>query len=256
MLFVSVPHIPYVPYVPYISHALPKLSSYHRRSSHIVMMTKQTNCDIVKKELRALNVGLSLDIMTKIATDIRYGHNIVDPDLLILELLLGYHTYGMDRYKDDGTNDSRMYIYDIVFIIIISILSSKNNMLTAMPFEILIYLTRYYKDAKQHLAVMKPIYVALMWCIAIIILPSVLHDNNFSILKEPLDYAPYFFLMMATSNNKDLDDVEDDKNNNIQTIPVKYGIEISQKISSVCMALFVGLLSINILDHYDFFMIF
>lgn len=243
MLFLSVPHIPQLP-------------SYHHRSSHIMMMTKQTNSEIVKKELRALNVGLSLDIMTKVATDIRYGHNIVDPELLILELLLGYHTYGMDRYKDDGTSDNRIYIYDIVFIVIISIISSKNNMLTAMPFEILIYLTRYYKEAKQHLAIMKPIYVALMWCTSIIILPSVLHDDDFSILKELLDYVPYFFLMMATSNNKDLDDVEDDKKNNIQTIPVKYGIEISQKISSVCMALFVALLSIKIFDNYEYFIIF
>jgi hypothetical protein len=49
--------------------------------------------DIPEKELRALNVGLSLHIMTKIATDIRYGKNIVDLQLLTLELLLGYHIY-------------------------------------------------------------------------------------------------------------------------------------------------------------------
>ena len=63
-----------------------------RPSSKFCCICMKMN-DIPEKELRALNVGLSLDIMTKIATDIRYGKNIVDLQLLTLELLLGYHIY-------------------------------------------------------------------------------------------------------------------------------------------------------------------
>jgi hypothetical protein len=210
-----------------------------------IMMNKE----IAKKEMRALNVGISLDIITKMATDVRYGHNIVDLKILILELLLGYHTYGVDRYRDDGVNDQRTYIYDIVFIIIITIISNKNNIVNALPFEVLIYSTRFYKELKPYLGIYKAVYVSTLWCVSIIILPSVLNDGNFNILQQPLDYMPYMFLMISTSNKADEKDIDEDKKNNIQTIPVKYGLEVSKYISNGCMLLFLVLLSINIYEH-------
>ncbi len=213
-----------------------------------MMMIKNKSYGIVKKEFKALNVGISLDILTKMATDIRYGHNIVDPHILILELLLGYHTYGMDRYNDEGILDNRTYIYDVVFMIIISMISSKASPQIALPFDCLFYITRYYKHMKPHLGIFKSIYISVMWCIAIIILPSVLHDNNFDILHEPLDYVPYILLMLSTSNRMDEKDIEDDKKNNITTIPVKYGTEISKKISNICMIISFILLCINVLQ--------
>ena len=218
-----------------------------KKNSDICLMM---NKEIVKKEMRALNVGISLDIITKMATDIRYGHNIVDLKILTLELLLGYHTYGVDRYRDDGTSDQRTYIYDIVFIIIITIISNKNNILNALPFEVLIYSTRFYKDLKPYLGIFKPIYVSTLWCISIIILPSVLNDGDFDILKQPLDYAPYMFLMISTSNKADEKDIDEDRKNNIQTIPVKYGLEVSKYISNSCILLFLILLTINLYEKY------
>jgi hypothetical protein len=221
------------------------------------MMKKGTYDDnIITKEIKAINVGLSLNLLTKIATDIRYGKNIVDLELLILEFFIGYHTYGVDRYRDDGTIDNRQYVYDVAFLIIIYILAKKRDFIIAFPFELLIYFTRYYKDMKPYLGIFKSIYISTLWCISIIILPSVLHDNNFDILQEPLDYVPYIFLMIATSNNKDLEDIDDDKNNNIHTIPVKYGIEISKNISKACMILFLILLTINLDQKFDFLTVF
>jgi hypothetical protein len=212
--------------------------------------------DIVKKEMKAVNVGLSLNIMTKMATDIRYRQNIVDLKLLILELLLGYHTYGTDRYRDDGTNDNRIYIYDIAFILIIALISSNNNTLLTLPIDFLIYSTKFYKDIKPYLGVFKSVYVASLWTISIIILPSILHDNSLNILQEPLDYLPFTFLMISTSNNMDIEDIEDDKNNNIQTIPVKYGVHVAKNISTICMILFTILLSINLDDKFKFFLVY
>ncbi len=208
-------------------------------------------CDIARKELKAVNVGISLNIITKMATDIRYGYNIVDFNLLLLELLLGYHTYGMDRYKDDGTTDGRTYIYDIVFIVIVAIISNSHNLFTALPFEILLYLTKYYKDMKPVLGIWKSIYVSMLWCVSIIILPSVLHDNNFEILQHPLDYVPYFLLMISTSNRMDLKDIEDDKKNNVITLPVKYGRKVAKRVSNICMVIFVILLCMNIHDKFS-----
>jgi carbon starvation protein CstA len=225
------------------------------RCSKPLMMTKSNNhFDIVTKETKALQVGISLDILSKIATDIRYGRNIVDWQLIILELLLGYHTYGTDRYNDEGLPDNRIYIYDIVFIIIISIISIKQNLATILPFDLLLYSTRFYKQFKQHLGVFKSIYVAMMWTTSIIILPSVLHDHNYNILHEPLDYTPYIFLMIATSNIMDTKDIEDDKKNNIETIPVKYGQDISNKISKACMLAFFALLCLNLCQKYPIFL--
>jgi hypothetical protein len=217
-----------------------------------MMMKKHSVCDIVQKELKALNVGISLDLMTKMATDIRYGHNIVDVDLLLLELLLGYHSYGLDRYQDDGTTDNRSVLYDIVFIIIISIISHNHNMAILLPFDLLIYSTRYYKRIKPYLGIFKSLYISLMWCISIIIMPSVLYDNNLHILQEPLNYVPYILLIISMSNRMDNKDVEDDKKNNVLTIPVKYGTEISKKLSNICFVMFILLFVFHLHNKINF----
>ena len=62
-----------------------------------------------------------------------------------------------------------------------------------------------------------------MWTFSTLILPCVLIDNNYSILNSPLDYIPEILILFATSNLADIDDYEEDKYNNINTIPVKYG---------------------------------
>ena len=142
MLFLnSLLHTQHIHHIHHIQHI------HHNNIRHgflrsMVMMKKDLHENIVQKEFRAMNVGLSLNFLTKMATDIRYGKNIVDPELFLLEFLLGYHTYGLDRYKDDGTIDNRQYLYDIAFIIIISIIASKRNLLNALPFEFLIYSTK------------------------------------------------------------------------------------------------------------------
>ena len=93
------------------------------KCNRMIMMKRNATDSIITKEIRAMNVGLSLNIMTKMATDIRYGKNIVDLELLLLEFFLGYHTYGVDRYRDDGTIDNRQYIYDIAFLISIYLIA-------------------------------------------------------------------------------------------------------------------------------------
>ena len=79
-------------------------------------------------------------------------------------------------------------------------------------------------------------------------MPSILHDHNFDIMQQPLDYVPYILLIISTSNKADEKDMEDDKKNNVNTIPVKYGLEISKKISNICMILFIILLSMNLYE--------
>lgn len=211
----------------------------HKKTINLCMLNKN---DIISKEVRAINVGLSLNLMTKMATDIRYGKNIFDLNLFLLELLLGYYTYGIDRYMDDKIIDNRIYIYDIVYIIIISMLINKTDVLTAFPFELLIYFTKYYKETKIYLNIFKSFYISVLWTISVIILPSVLYDGNFNIIEKPIDFIPYIFLIMATSNYKDINDIEDDYKNNIITIPVKYGIDNAKIFSNFCIIIFAILI--------------
>lgn len=91
-----------------------------------------------------------------------------------------------------------------------------------------------------------------MWCISIIIMPSVLYDNNLRILQEPLNYVPYILLIISMSNRMDNKDVEDDKKNNVLTIPVKYGTEISKKLSNICFVMFILLFVFHLHNKINF----
>lgn len=227
----------------FITPYIPK--NIQKKTSKIVMKS------MLKKEIKALNVGLSLNIMTKMATDIRYKENIFDLKLFILELFIGYYTYGIDRYEDDKANDNRKYLYDIILIIIVSLLSNNEELYNVLPMSLLIYSIKYYKKLKPYLNEYKSIYISIMWCISIIILPSILYENNFNILQEPLDYIPYMFLLISTSNKKDISDIEEDIKDNIKTIPVIYGKDVSKKLSNITFLIFISLLLMNLFIKFN-----
>ena len=46
---------------------------------------------------------------------------------------------------------------------------------------------------------------------------------NYEIFNYPLDYLPCFLTLFATSNYADIKDIQEDKMNNITTIPVAIG---------------------------------
>ena len=70
-----------------------------------------------------------------------------------------------------------------------------------------------------------------MWTFSSIVLPCVLHDHNFSILHYPLDLLPPTLTLFATSNIADCKDIEEDKKDGIQTIPVVLGQNKSNMVS-------------------------
>jgi len=165
------------------------IASHHknRLSRTILMMKKNVNKSIANKELKAIKSGLSFNFLTKATTDIRYGENIVYPELFILEFILGYYISGIYQDKEDR---------------------------------------KYFS-----------IYKSIIWSIITIILPSLLHDNNFTILQEPLDYIPYVLLLIS-KNNKNNQDIKEDKKN------------------SVCLLLSIILISINLDNKFRFFLVF
>ena len=84
-----------------------------------------------------------------------------------------------------------------------------------------------------------------MWTLACYLLPCVIHDADYSSLMYPLDYSPIFLSLLATSNLVDAKDVIEDKNNNINTIPVLIGEKNSNTFSVVLLFLSCFLFYIN-----------
>ena len=90
-----------------------------------------------------------------------------------------------------------------------------------------------YKDLKPYLGIYKPFFISIMWAGACIILPSVIHDNTYDILKDPCCYVPCVLSLWSTSSIADIKDVEEDSAADIQTIPVRYGITNTKKMSLI-----------------------
>ena len=222
------------------------------------------NRPIKKSSLKMVNplpgsdIGIPLNIFQNIYTNLHYGYDISNIKNIGLQFMLGYYTYGNDRYQDAleyevkkfTTKKEDLYKYvlenkefiksslDITFAITTLILITDENFLLNLPFILLLISTDYYKDIKQKFGEFKPLYIAALWTGCTVILPCVLHDHNYSILQYPLDYLPCLLSLFALSNFLDLKDVEEDIENGINTLPVKYG-----KYNAAMIGLFLLALS-------------
>lgn len=220
--------------------------------------------------LNGIEIGIPLNIFSNIYTHLHYGYDITSIKIILLQFLIGYYTYGKDRYNDaiqsnnnnvvvkekkkklyeDINQNKDLYSNTINFslLCIISILLVDENYLKNIPFIFLLLTTEYYTQIKENIGVIKPFYIGIMWTISTLILPCVIQDDNYSILNYPLDYLPEILILFATSNLADIDDIEEDENNNIQTIPVKYGKENSLMITMLALSMSSLLFGIN--PHY------
>ena len=215
--------------------------------------------------INGADIGIPLNILQNIFTNLHYGYDITTVKIVVLQFLIGYYTYGKDRYKDAleyneapyQTKKEELYqflvkykdiyklSYCITFIAIASILLFDENSINNIPFLILLYSSEYYKQLKLKYPILKPIYISIMWTMATVILPCVLYDNNYSILEHPLDYLPCMLELFATSNLADVRDIEEDKINGINTLPVKYGAEFTYMITLLCLFLSSLLFGLN-----------
>ena len=218
--------------------------------------------------LPGLDIGIPLTIFENAYTTLHYGENIVTSKTVLLEFLIGYYVYGSDRYQDalayalnpystpkkdlyDYINSHKRWMVTTLFISemsIISIFITSEHPELNIPFLILLESTRYYSDMKKYLGIVKPLYIALMWTGAAIILPSVMYEHNYDILYSPQDYLPCTLTLFAASNIVDNKDIIEDKQNGINTIPVVIGEENSNMLNMVLLILSSLLLGFN--PHY------
>ena len=248
------------------------------------------------------NVGIPLNIFSFFSTYQHYGYNILTWKLVLLQFLLGFYTYGKDKYFDAlqfSNNTTSMVlnedklklyteilrnkeffddifkrIYDVILLIFfsfdenafmgvifwityktlqfawkhkvvnnISIFSAvvffvslvQNHLLPLFPFVLLLDSTDQYIEIKKKNELVKPFFVSFMWVAASLILPSVIHDHDYSILRSPESYLPPFLTIFAFSNLADIADKEEDRSNDVVTFPVKYGNAAAALLSAGCL---------------------
>ena len=195
--------------------------------------------------LPGLELGIPIQIFENIFTNLHYGHDIELPFFFIISCLIGYVTYGTDRFLDAleyenskfiDFSKSKVQLYNYILnnkkfilntllfsnIILITIFRQQEE---TLPFIPLLALSNFYKNIKQYNGLLKAPFIGFMWTIASIILPCVMHDHNYDIINDPSSYLPAFLSLIASSNLADIVDYEEDKNKNIETIPVKFGKE-------------------------------
>ena len=78
------------PYVSYVKKIL--------KPSTIISVKKNYQEAIMP--LNGIEVSAPLLIFTDIYTNLHYGQNILNPELVIFQILLAYYVYGRDRFKD------------------------------------------------------------------------------------------------------------------------------------------------------------
>jgi len=216
--------------------------------------------------LPGTEIGIPINIFENIFTNLHYGSDIHIPYFIIISLLIGHVTYGTDRYFDAlehfNSKDTieipkrKLDLYNYILnnqkILKTTIIASNIALFSffqtspeTAPFILLLLLSNFYRQIKTKYGLLKAPFIGVMWTVASIILPCVIHDHNYDILKDFSCYLPAFFSLYASSNTADISDVKEDKQNNIETFPVKFGVENAIYINLIFLFISSLLFSIN-----------
>tara|TARA_B100000902_G_C27172676_1_gene844657 strand:- start:198 stop:1073 length:876 start_codon:yes stop_codon:yes gene_type:complete len=229
--------------------------------NNLIMCTpKNNNYDSIGS-----NIGIPLNILQYIYTTTYFGKNVVNVELFLLQFAIGIFTYGTDRMYDAlDYNNTKLenynkysiekinyyenvlynYKYNIFFIFgsYIYILYLLLPHINTYPFIIALTSTLDYRNFKKKFGTIKPLYIGLFWTLGCVILPYVLVSDDYNILGDPTIYLPLFFFMFGSSNLLDIKDIDEDRIENINTIPVICGetaaIAISHCALLIAMIIF------------------
>tara|TARA_B100001142_G_scaffold328764_1_gene389797 strand:+ start:355 stop:1065 length:711 start_codon:yes stop_codon:yes gene_type:complete len=169
-----------------------------------------------------------------VMTSLVYAMNVHDPIALVWVMSTGRYVYGADRYFDGKTmhKDSIESIM-IALVISVGILYARDMMIWSIPE---VACSAGYPIIKEKLSLYKPVHVGLCWTCAIAIVPQLLTNS-------PIDVEAalsLFFVSTAMSNYADIKDIDDDKQNNIHTIPVIYGRRKALLVSTTLFGFGLG----------------
>jgi hypothetical protein len=169
-------------------------------------------------------VGLSLALMQAAA------HHDITPSLVLCDLAISHSIYGRDRLKDQlidlkgGEIEYNFFNYTTSIANLIAfVLLLKFECTECIP--IVSFLSNAYSRSKVRLGNTKPFLIGILWAYAIVFLPPDEVPNNL--------FLVYSSLYAATSNIADIKDIEEDKENGIITLPVKFGEKATYVVSAV-----------------------
>lgn len=206
--------------------------------------------------LPGTEIGIPLFFLEKTFTNLHYGIDINTINLFLFQTLLGFFTYGTDRLLDSlNSNDNKeLNIYfrenkEILGILLfLSYIKINQDLLSIEETELLtipLASTFFYRQFKEKFGEFKALYIASFWTLAAVIIPCVWYDHNYNILMDPINYVPCFLSIFGTSNLADIKDLEEDKNNGINTWPVVLGKEKSAQLSIASILISTILVLIN-----------
>lgn len=245
------------------------------KSKILILMNENKSSAPITHPFPGIEIGIPLNIFQYVFTRLFYNTNIINLRTFLFQFATAYFSYGFDRLIDSyelnenfnntliQTNNKKYNLYKFIqnneFFIIhtiilaffydIDILLSNEK---TYPFIAILLSTFFYKDFKLRYSLLKPVYIGILWTISSIIIPSVLYENNYNIISHPEIYLPCFLTLFASSNLIDIKDIEEDYNNSIFTIPIKFGIKNAILISYASIILSSYLIFNNENYHNNF----
>lgn len=214
--------------------------------------------------LPGLAIGIPVNALSYTFTNLHYGYDIMNLNTVSLLFGLAFIAYNYDRTLDsiyslnkpnsitDKKYPRHKYYYEnielylssntIIFGLISYFFATQEIYL---PFFVLLNSIINYRTLKTQFGELKSTYIAVCWCLASLVLPCVIHDNDYSILEYPLDYMPFVLTLFSYSNIADIKDIEEDKLNNVNTLPVRFGADNTKAISLFLICIASYLFAIN-----------
>ena len=153
----------------------------------------------------------------------------LEPLPLLYILASARWAYGADRYLDGKTEDSPESIAAALLMANLILWYSDQTKYVAP--EILSILL--YPSFKQNLPLLKPFYVGTFWAGAISVLPHLIAHTD--VVQDQV--VAMGLLASSVSNTADIEDVEEDIQNGIYTIPARFGVLPTRALSA---GLFLG----------------
>lgn len=170
-------------------------------------------------------------IVSGVMATLTWATGIRDPLAIAWVVSTARFVYGADRFFDGTTvNEDSIESILLALTVSVGILYAKDMMLWSIPEVLSLVL---YPSIKTNFPLYKPTHVGLCWTCAIGVVPQLIAANS----VDAESCVVLFMLATAVSNYADIDDVDEDIQNGIRTLPVQHG---RRKAVALSVALLSG----------------
>tara|TARA_B100001741_G_scaffold313741_1_gene321597 strand:- start:1051 stop:1725 length:675 start_codon:yes stop_codon:yes gene_type:complete len=176
-------------------------------------------------------VSVPLLILQENAHHLHTSHWIASSDILptmAVNILMSHAVYDADRVKERVTDDTIRDAYDLTTssaMVLTSLFFQQQHKEALIP--LIFILHKRYAELKPYVASVKPFFVSLCWSIAVCCIPDASLDAT--------TFMSTLLQMSAWSNVADIEDIEEDKTNNLNTPAVRLGTTPSYLVSILCI---------------------